>query len=590
MPNISDVLTSQLERFSWSDYSCFVMMLMVCIVIGIYFGFFEKKENTEDEYLVGNRNMPIFPVSLSLVASFISGITFVGLPTEVYSFGIQYVYSAGGVLLMGFFMSTFYLPVFHELNITSTYEYLEARFDRRLRMFGAIMFTIMNIGYLPIVIYVPALAFNQVTGVNVHIITPIVCVICVFYTCAGGIKAVVWTDVIQTISMFGALVIVAVKGTSNVGGSNVVFTEAWNSGRIEAPILDINPTIRHSIWSQVFGGIIYWLQANAVSQNMIQRYLALPTLKAGRIALYIFIGGVIILMCLCSYIGLLIYATYKSCDPLTTKLASARDQLLPLFVMDTLGGHFGLTGLFVAGVFSAALSSLSTCLNSMSAIVLEDFVKPFVKKPLSNTSINWIMRMVVVVMGIICVALVVVVQKMGTVLQLTMSLEAITNGPLLGIFTIGILLPWINATNTLIGGICGVLAMSWVSLNAQWAIASGAIQFEHKEMSISNCSYDFELTVKPEFVHESETFALYRISYMWYTAFGALTTLIFAGLGTFISGASDASKVDLKLIAPCLRKYIRVDRSRKLPKKSHPNRNVIPEVDEESFGEKESTL
>lgn len=112
--------------------------------------------------------------------------------------------------------------------------------------------------------------------------------------------------------------------------------------------------------------------------------------------------------------------------------------------MDTLGEIPGLSGLFIAGVFSAALSSLSTCLNSMSAVVLEDFFKPFVKQPLSNLAINWIMRSVVVVTGVVCVALVFVVQKMGTVLQLTMSLEAITNGPLFGIFTIGILMPWIN--------------------------------------------------------------------------------------------------------------------------------------------------
>lgn len=112
--------------------------------------------------------------------------------------------------------------------------------------------------------------------------------------------------------------------------------------------------------------------------------------------------------------------------------------------MDTLGDMPGLSGLFIAGVFSAALSSLSTCLNSMSAVVLEDFFKPFVNRPLSQRSVNWIMRMVVVVVGVVCVGLVFVVQKMGTVLQLTMSLEAITNGPLLGIFTMGILLPWIN--------------------------------------------------------------------------------------------------------------------------------------------------
>lgn len=126
------------------------------------------------------------------------------------------------------------------------------------------------------------------------------------------------------------------------------------------------------------------------------------------------------------------------------QLAKARDQLLPLFVLDTLSEYPGLSGLFIAGVFSAALSSLSTCLNSMSAVVLEDFVKPFVSKPLSERSINWIMRSVVVGVGAICLCLVYVVEKMGTVLQLTMSLEAITNGPLFGIFTIGIFLPWVR--------------------------------------------------------------------------------------------------------------------------------------------------
>lgn len=224
----------------------------------------------------------------------------------------------------------------------------------------------------------------------------------------------------------------------------LILKSGSNSHSIDSRF-DINPTIRHSLWSQIIGGLFYWIQTNAVSQNMIQRYLALPTLKAGRRALWIFVSGVISLMMLCSYNGLLIYATYKDCDPLTTKLAQARDQLLPLFVMDTLGGYPGLSGLFIAGVFSAALSSLSTCLNSMSAVVLEDFVKPFVKRPLSNFAINCIMRSVVVLVGIICVALVSVVAKMGTVLQLTMSLEAITNGPLFGIFTMGILMPWISA-------------------------------------------------------------------------------------------------------------------------------------------------
>ncbi|XP_037051954.1 sodium-coupled monocarboxylate transporter 1 [Bradysia coprophila] len=569
MAELTDVIMN-LQRFSWPDYLVLVLMLFLCILIGIYFGI-KQKSTSENEYLMGGRTMSIFPVAMSLVASFISGITLLGLPTEIYSFGIQYVYVIGGVIAMGVVMGYVFLPVFHDLKITSTYEYLESRFDKRLRMFGSVMFTIMNIGYLPIVVYVPALAFNQVTGVNVHIITPIVCLVCVFYTSLGGLKAVVWTDVVQSFSMFGALILVAVKGSIDLGGAGIVFKNALDTDRIEAPSFDFNPTVRHTIWSQIIGGLFYWTQTNAVSQNMIQRYLSLPTLRHARRALWIFVIGVIFLMLLCTYNGLLIYATYRTCDPLTTKLAKARDQLLPLFVMDVLGQFPGLSGLFIAGVFSAALSSLSTCLNSMSAIVLEDFVKPFVARPLSSRTISWIMRSVVVVVGAICVALVVVVQKMGTVLQLTMSLEAITNGPLLGIFTIGILLPWINGNSALAGGIAGVVAMSWVSLNAQWAIASSAIHFEHKLTSVDDCDYNFDVSsmVNITKVVETDTvFPLYRISYMWYTFFGAMVAIIVASIWTCIFGGNDPADVDSSLLTPLIRNRFR----KKEPKtKTHSN-------------------
>lgn len=229
-------------------------------------------------------------------------------------------------------------------------------------------FRLKKIGYLPIVIYVPALAFNQVTGINIHVITPIVCLICVFYTCVGGIKAVVATDVVQTFSMFGALILVAVKGTMDLKNDVSVFEKAWTSDRIEAPMyekrilglvfikvnsifdiwilcrfhrFDINPTIRHSLWSQLIGGAVYWLQTNAVSQNMIQRYLALPTLKAGRRALWIFVVGVSVLMCICAYNGLLIYATYEHCDPLTTKVSTWTIKILEkINVLSNIYWHF----------------------------------------------------------------------------------------------------------------------------------------------------------------------------------------------------------------------------------------------------------
>lgn len=201
----------------------------------------------------------------------------------------------------------------------------------------------------------------------------------------------------------------------------------------------------------MIGGFPYWLKTNAVSQNMIQRYLSLSTLKEANRALWTFIFGVFILLSVCCYSGLLIFATYHDCDPLTTKLAKAKDQLLPLLVMDVLGVFPGLPGLFVAGVFSAALSSLSTGLNSMSAVILEDFFKPYCKTELTEKQTKYTMRAVVAIFGVICVALVFVVEHLGSVLQLSMSLGTISNGPLLGIFTIGVLLPWVHGTVSRMG-------------------------------------------------------------------------------------------------------------------------------------------
>ena len=176
----------------------------------------------------------------------------------------------------------------------------------------------------------------------------------------------------------------------------------------------------------------------------MQRYLALKDVKSAQRALLIFIVGLFLMISLCCYNGILIYATYYNCDPLSTGMAKAKDQMLPLMVMDILKDLPGLPGLFIAGVFSAALSSLSTGLNSMAAVVLEDFYKPFSKRPLTEQQTGYLMRATVFFIGIVSVGLVFVVQHLGSVQQLSMSLSSATFGPMLGVYFCGLAVPWIN--------------------------------------------------------------------------------------------------------------------------------------------------
>ncbi|XP_014234000.1 sodium-coupled monocarboxylate transporter 1-like [Trichogramma pretiosum] len=570
MPSVEDVIAS-MQHFGWLDYGVFVAMLLGCGGIGVYFGFVRgTAPSGEDEYLVGGRNMRTFPVSMSLIASFISGISLLGTPTEIYVHGTSYLCIGFGVVLVGFIMSNVYLPVFHDLQLTSTYEYLERRFDKRMRTLGSTLFAIGIITWLPIVIYVPALAFNQVTGVNIHVVTPFVCVVCIFYTCVGGLRAVVWTDFVQTFIMFGSMLLIVIKGTLHLGGLSLVLERNYESGRIEFPTADWSPLTRHTIWSLVLGGCVHWLQISAINQNMIQRYLSLPTVAHARRALWTFIVGVLMLISVCAYSGMLVYAWYHECDPLTTKLARAKDQLLPLLMMNIFGDVPGLPGLFVAGIFSAALSSLSTGLNSMAAVVLEDFIKPALAsrscEPLSKRRVDLLMKLTVLVLGVVCTGLVFVVEKTSShVLQLTFSLSAITSGPSLGIFSMGVLVPWINANGALIGGISGLAFMSWLSLASEAAISSGKIRHDVKPTSTQGCTYSFHRTesllllLPPETLlddlEESETWAVYRLSYLWYTVAGTIVTVGISLLVSLVS-SQDSKKLDPALVAPFLRKYL----------------------------------
>ncbi|XP_035897146.1 sodium-coupled monocarboxylate transporter 1-like [Anopheles stephensi] len=568
-----DSISRSLQRFDWPDYVVFVLMLLICVVIGIFFGYQDHKKHKQRrkearresealDYLVGGRKMQIFPVSVSLVASWISGISLLGTSTEIYVYGTQYCYIVFAVIIMGFVMHHVFLPVFHELQITSAYEYLQRRFDHRMRLFGSILFTVACLLWMPIVIYVPALAFNQVTGLSIRVVTPIVCMICVFYTSIGGLKAVVWTDVIQSGVTLLALLAVLIKGTYDVGGPAEVLQRNIAGDRLEAPIVDPDPTLRHSIWIILLGAPVWFCYGVSCSQDMIQRFLALPTLQDARKALKGFVIGWIVVNLLFFLIGMLVYATYYRCDPLTTQLARAKDQLLPLFVMETFAAYPGMTGVFVAGIFSAALSSLSSALNALSAITLEDFFKPYSKKPLTEKQINYIMRGSVLVYGALSVLLSMLVEHLGTVMQLTMTLSSASGAPLFGLFVMGILMPWVNGTGALYGGVTGLLVMLYMCYKAQYSIATGSRTFDMKPVSVEDCPYEYSYNSTVGFTDAESDLdqvekSIYHMSYMYFTLFGTSVTCLSGTIVSFLTklrGKDRQKSIDPKLLAPCIRK------------------------------------
>ncbi|GAB0095301.1 sodium-coupled monocarboxylate transporter 1 [Sergentomyia squamirostris] len=523
-------------RFGIWDYGLFIGMLAISALIGVYFGFMSKKkqDNTE-EYLLGGKKMSIFPVSCSLIASHISGSTILGVPTQIYAYGTQYWMIVICAFLTLLSIIYIFLPVFHDLQLTSCFSYLEKRFDRKVRVVASFMFALNVMLFVPAVIYVPALAFNQVTGVNLHLITPIICAICIFYTTVGGLKAVVYTDALQFIMMVGATLLVMFLGIGLTGGFSGVWETAQRGGRLIFFEMDPNPRLGSSFWTVTLGLSVTWISLLGVTQSSVQRFLSMPDMKSARKSVWVFTLGMIFIKSCCIFVGLIIYAKYETCDPYTKGTVSKLDQILPYFIMDVGAKIPGLPGIFIAGIFSAALSSMSSSLNTLAGTIYEDFFRHRYPKASEKQASNR-MKMIVVILGIIQLACVFVVERMGTVFYLTLSLNGICAGALLGIFGMGMLLRKANTKGIISGTIVSLVIVSVIVIGAQFAKRPSPLP-----LRVDGCP-GMNVTIpatQASILPEDDFPAIFLISPMYYSLLGFIIILLVGYTVSLLTGGNE---------------------------------------------------
>ncbi|XP_011344946.2 sodium-coupled monocarboxylate transporter 1 isoform X2 [Ooceraea biroi] len=558
------VAVSARGYFHWIDWLVFALMLLVSAAVGLWHFRRARKSNTQ-EYLLGGRSLGLFPVSASLVASFISGVTILGTPAEIYNFGTQYWITIISILFSGVVVATVYLPVFTTLQLNSVYEYLEIRFDRSVRLLISLIFLFDVVLYQSIVVYIPALALNQVSGIDTHLIGAIVCIVCVFYTVLGGIRAVVWTDALQVGVMVAAVVSVIALGTYQLGGMSQVWNKAIDANRITFFNFDPSPYTRHTVWTVLIGSWLYSTAYIAVNQTMVQRYKSLKSTKVSQLSIAIFTVSIMVFISMCCWCGLVLLAWWSppKCDPRVSGLITADDQLLPAYVMEIAQHLHGIPGLFISGIFGAALSSLSVGFNSTSVVILEDFVKGCFKMKPSDRCSTIFVKTLVILLGLLALSLLFLIEKLGGVLAVTGSLAAIAAGTSFGVFTLGILFPWTNSKGAFFGAIAGFMISGWASFGSNVAIGSGLIV--PKKLPVPLCAgnstnYDFLKQFEPH--NEDDVFPLYRLSYHWVAPLGTIVVLVVGGLVTWMTGARDPSSIHRDLLSPMIHRWLPQERQK----------------------------
>lgn len=552
------------NKFTPWDYVVFAVLLLISSVIGLYYGCTGAKQKTTAEFLMAGRSMGVFPVALSLLASFMSAITLLGTPAEIAKFGTLYWMIWLSYCLVIPVSAYIFVPIFYDLELTSVFEYLELRFSKGVRVYAALVYIFQMVLYLSLVLYAPCLALSVVTGLNKWIAVFSVGVVCTFYTTIGGMKAVMWTDVVQIFLMFLGLVGVIIKGSYDYGGFANIWNTMYENDRIEFWNPDPNPLTRHSIWSLVIGGFFTWLAIYGVNQAQIQRALCTPTCRQGQIAMWINLPGLSLLLTICALCGMVVFQEYHDCDPVKIGRIQQIDQLLPLYVMDRLY-YPGVPGLFTACIFSGALSTISSGLNSLAAVFLEDLMKGLCCKDISEAKATLASKIISVAFGVIMILLTFVAAELGGLLQAALGIFGMIGGPILGIFTLGMVYPWANSKGAYCGITIGLVLTIWLGVGAQ--VYKPAIRGHvPPPMTTDNCAWNQNVTISttsPSMWNatsidwttaaDSETpgyLDFYQISYMWYSAFAVFTTSISGLIISFLTGYTRPEDVDPALLCP----------------------------------------
>ncbi|KAJ7384422.1 hypothetical protein OS493_021834 [Desmophyllum pertusum] len=320
--------------------------------------------------------------------------------------------------------------------------------------------------YLFVVLYAPSLALEAVAGIPLSASILTTGIVCTFYTSLGGLKAVIWTDVFQSVIMVAGLITVVIVGSIEVGGFDQVWQINKKYNRLNFFDFNPDPKVRNTFWTLTLGGAFTAMPVWTVSQTAVQRFLAIRSFKDARRAVWMNVPGLIFIVTLCCLDGLVIFAVYADCDLGVQKKITSNDQTLPYFVINKLGHLRGVPGMFTACLYAGALSTASSALNAMALVTLEDIVKKRVPD-ITDANAAKLCKVIALSFGVIVIGGAFLVKYVGTmVLQLAYSIFGICGGPLLGIFFLGMFVPRANSKGAYFGVFTGAALTTWVFIGS----------------------------------------------------------------------------------------------------------------------------
>ncbi|KJD34360.1 sodium:solute symporter [Tamlana nanhaiensis] len=444
-----------------------IVFFAYIIGIALFGGSFAKKNKTSASYTLGNQDIPSWVVTMSIFATFVSSISYLALPGNAFQSNWNALVFSLSLPIATLIAVKYFVPLYRKINSPSAYTFMEQRFGSWARIYVSVCYLLTQLMRIGTILYLLALTLNAITGWDIATIIIFTGIIVAVYSMLGGISAVLWTDAIQGIILIvGALVCIAFMFYSMPEGPMQVFTIANENDKFSLGSFDLNLS-EPTFWVVLVYGVFINLQNFGIDQNYVQRYMVLKSDKeAQKSAL---IGGLIYLpiSALFLFIGTSLFAYYNSADTLPEALQglSKADRVFPHFIVNAL--PMGITGLLIASIFAAGMSTISTSFNSSSTVFLTDYYNKYFKQNISDKKRMQVLYIASAVISILGIGIAIAMINVKSALDAWWKLSSIFSGGMLGLFLLGIFTKKKNTTSAIIGMIAGILVILWLTLSEQ---------------------------------------------------------------------------------------------------------------------------
>ena len=425
--------------------------------------FFNKKLSS-DEFTSAGRSLPGWVVGMSIFATYVSSISYLGYPGNAYSSNWNAFVFSLSIPIASYFAAKYFVPFYRNQGSVSAYSFLEERVGTWARLYASACYLLTQIARMGSILFLLALPMNLLMGWNIQLVIIFTSIAIIVYSMLGGIKAVIWTEAIQGFILIGgALICLVVLLFSMPEGPTQTFEMAISDHKFDLGSFSADLSTS-TFWVCLIYGIFTNLQNYGIDQNYVQRYHTAKNEKEAKFSalfggyLFIPVSAIFFL------IGTALYTYYQVYPELLPAEGIKADYVFPLFIVNQL--PTGLTGLLIASIFAAGMSTVATSVTSSSTIILTDYYQR-IRKQTSDRERLWVLKVASLVIGVLGILIALALVNVDSILDAWWKLSSIFSGGMLGLFLLGYLAKKAKNIDAAIGVICGAIVIAWISAD-QW--------------------------------------------------------------------------------------------------------------------------